>query len=159
MVRRSADGTARAYPISSGRSSSTSMITSAGRPARSAAVLIASADGASYRQYVFFLLALRNDINHLTPAASLTAMIPSAPDRVTSSCSAKFRSMTNNGMSYPPFDRTAECDLSPAKSKAAVAWGVLTRDRYCPGGTGGSRSSRTRLRFATAELRVELARV
>src|ERR1700761_8643309 len=75
----------------------TSTTTSAGRPARAAAVLMASGDGASYRQYVFRLSADRNEYNQRTPSWSLIRLIPSATSRLGSSSSAKLRSTMNMG--------------------------------------------------------------
>src|SRR6516162_6659431 len=79
------------------RRSLTSTTTSAGRPARAAAVLMASGDGASYRQYVFRLSADRNEYIQRTPSWSLIRLMPSAASTLGSSSSAKLRSTMNMG--------------------------------------------------------------
>ena len=56
----------------------TSTTESAGNPACSAARLIESANGASYRQYVLRLSADRNEVRQRTPSSSLIRLIWSA---------------------------------------------------------------------------------
>jgi len=51
------------------------MTASAGRPARCAAFRIASANGASYRQYVLRLSADRNEYSQRTPSSELMRLI------------------------------------------------------------------------------------
>ena len=86
------------YTNISGRTSPTSIMTSAGMFSRSAASRMASAFGASYRQYVFFLSALRNENSHWIPTSALTWLICRASSRFISTCSAKLRSIRNRGI-------------------------------------------------------------
>src|SRR5262249_19496098 len=100
------------------RTSGTSMTASAGRWARRAASRIASALGASYRQKVFFLSALRNEKSQLTPTSSFTCFTAARPCAVIWSCSAKVRSIMNSGIRPPSAARPAivRCTLSCADS-------------------------------------------
>jgi hypothetical protein len=59
---------------------------------------MASADGASYKQNVFFLSMLRNDKSQRTLSSSLISLMMVAPSGETSSFSAKFRSIMKTGI-------------------------------------------------------------
>src|SRR5680860_1535527 len=74
-----------------------SMMASAGSPARTAAVRIASTSSASYRQNVLRLSADRNEVSQRTPASSLMRLISAAVSGVASSRSANRRSTMNTG--------------------------------------------------------------
>src|ERR671930_1993420 len=93
------------YLNASGRTSLTSTITSPGTLARRAASRIASALGASYKQYDFLQSALRKENSHCTPTSALMSSISEARSRVISICSAKCRSITNSGIHVSSYAR------------------------------------------------------
>src|ERR1700761_9059971 len=74
----------------------------AGSPARSPARLIASANGASYRQYVLRLSADRNEYSQRTPSDSLILLIWSACSAEASRSSANRRSTMKTGIFVTP---------------------------------------------------------
>src|SRR5947209_5756720 len=76
---------AESRPDSSGTAAPTSTTASAGTFARLAAATIASADGASYRQYVRRRSALRNEKTQRTPSSALISSIDSTSSLVRAS--------------------------------------------------------------------------
>jgi DNA-binding CsgD family transcriptional regulator/tetratricopeptide (TPR) repeat protein len=113
-------GVPASEPSGSTRSPSSTM-TSAGSPARTAARRIASANGASYRQYVLRLSAERKEYSQRTPSSSLIRLIRSATSADASRSSANLRSIMKIGMASPPF-----CTHLPYRCAGQAGRGQVT---------------------------------